>query len=134
MYPLDNVWTNCLKNLNVSSMYPLGKCPLAPSESLGSSDPHNPPQSRRYYPVDPRSPGPTDKASCLPYDQQSYLRNKTRRLTMVTSYQPIPTVVPITEGVIRRAADAATGRVVDGVCRHRHDGKKGNGEVVKDRP
>ena len=35
MYPLDNVWTNCLKNLNVSSMYPPGKCPLAPSGSCG---------------------------------------------------------------------------------------------------
>ena len=32
MYPLDNVRTNCLKNLNVSSMYPPGKCPLAPSD------------------------------------------------------------------------------------------------------
>jgi len=29
----DNVWTNCLRNLNVSSMYTLGKCPLAPSDS-----------------------------------------------------------------------------------------------------
>jgi len=31
MYPLDNVWINCLKNLNVTSMSPLDKCPLAPS-------------------------------------------------------------------------------------------------------
>ena len=32
MYPLDTVWTNCLRNLNVtSSICPLGKCPLAPS-------------------------------------------------------------------------------------------------------
>ena len=37
MYPLGNVWMNCLKNLNVSSMYPLGKCPLAPSEKLLAS-------------------------------------------------------------------------------------------------
>jgi len=33
MYPLGNVWTHCLRNLNVSSMCPLGKCPLAPSDS-----------------------------------------------------------------------------------------------------
>jgi len=32
MYPLDTFWVNCLKNLNVSSMYPLGKCPFAPSD------------------------------------------------------------------------------------------------------
>jgi len=31
MYPLDTFWVNCLKNLNVTSMYPLGKCPFAPS-------------------------------------------------------------------------------------------------------
>jgi len=31
MYPLGNVWTHCLRNLNVSSMCPPGKCPLAPS-------------------------------------------------------------------------------------------------------
>ena len=31
MYPLGNVWTQCLRNLNVSSMCPPGKCPLAPS-------------------------------------------------------------------------------------------------------
>ena len=33
MYPLDTFWVNCLKNLNVSSMYPLGKCSFAPSVS-----------------------------------------------------------------------------------------------------
>ena len=32
MYPLDDVWINCLKNLNVTSMSPLDKCPLAPSD------------------------------------------------------------------------------------------------------
>jgi len=26
MYPLDNVWMNCLKNLDVTSMSPLDKC------------------------------------------------------------------------------------------------------------
>ena len=31
MYPLGNVWTHCLRNLNVSSMCPPGKYPLAPS-------------------------------------------------------------------------------------------------------
>src|SRR6202042_3534007 len=31
MYPLDTCWTNCLKNLNVISMYLLVKCPFAPS-------------------------------------------------------------------------------------------------------
>jgi len=31
MYPLGNVWKNCLKNLNVTSMCPPGKFPLAPS-------------------------------------------------------------------------------------------------------
>jgi len=31
MYPLGNVWTHCLRILNVSSMCPPGKCPLAPS-------------------------------------------------------------------------------------------------------
>jgi len=57
---------------------------------------------------------------------------------MVTRYRPVSTVKPITEGFIRRTADAATGRVVDGVCGHGHAvvlmGGKGNGEVVKDRP
>jgi len=33
MYPLDNVWINCLKNLNVTSMSPLDKYPLAPSDT-----------------------------------------------------------------------------------------------------
>jgi len=32
MYPLGNVWTHCLRNLNVSSMSPLDKCPFAPSD------------------------------------------------------------------------------------------------------
>ena len=31
MYALGNVWTNYLKNHNVTSMCPPGKCPLAPS-------------------------------------------------------------------------------------------------------
>jgi len=57
---------------------------------------------------------------------------------MVTRDRPPPGVEPITEGIIRRAADTATGRVVDGVHGHRHGevliGVKGNGEVVKDRP
>jgi len=33
MYPLGNVWTHCLRNLNVTSVYPPGKCPLAPGVS-----------------------------------------------------------------------------------------------------
>jgi len=37
MYPLDNVQKNCLKNLNVTSISPPDKCPLAPSEE-GSGD------------------------------------------------------------------------------------------------
>jgi len=45
-----------------------------------------------------------------------YLRNKTRRLIMVTSHRPILTVELITEGVIGRTTNAATGRVVNRVC------------------
>ena len=53
---------------------------------------------------------------------------------MVTSYRLILRVEPITEGVVGRAADTAMGRVVDGMCWHWHDGKKGNWEIVEDRP
>jgi len=54
---------------------------------------------------------------------------------MVTSYWPIPTVELIMEGVVGRAMDTATRRVVDGVGGHRHvEGKKGNWEVVRNRP
>jgi len=44
-----------------------------------------------------------------------------RRLTMVTSYQPIPTVIEsVLKGIKGSTMDAATRRVVDGVCGHRH--------------
>jgi len=39
-----------------------------------------------------------------------------RRLTMITGNQPILTVKPITEGIIGGTADAAMGRVMDGMC------------------
>jgi len=57
---------------------------------------------------------------------------------MVTRSWPITLVEPISEGIKGRAADAATRRVMDGVCRHGHVevlmGIRSNGEVVKDRP
>jgi len=57
---------------------------------------------------------------------------------MITGDRPSPSVEPIAEGITINAADTATGRVMDGVCRHRHGevlmGVKGNGGVVKDRP
>jgi len=49
MYPLGNVWTHCLRNLNVSSMCPLGKCPLAPSDrDITWWDNHKHPHTRGY--------------------------------------------------------------------------------------
>ena len=57
---------------------------------------------------------------------------------MVTRDGPPPGVKPITEGLIGRAANTTTGRVMDRVCGHGHGevlmGVKGNGGVVKDRP
>jgi len=57
---------------------------------------------------------------------------------MITRYRPPSSVEPITEGLNGRATDTTTGRVVDGVCRQGHGGvlmgRKGNGEVVEDRP
>jgi len=54
---------------------------------------------------------------------------------MVTRNRPPSSVELITKSFIGRAADAATGRVMDGVCWHGHvDGKKGNWEVVRNRP
>ena len=41
---------------------------------------------------------------------------------MVMSYQPIPMVIELMKGIIGSTTDAATRRVVDGVCRHRHAG------------
>jgi len=46
-----------------------------------------------------------------------------RRLTMVTRHGPIPSVEPVTELEIGRAADVVMRRVVDGVGRHWHVGK-----------
>jgi len=57
---------------------------------------------------------------------------------MITGDRPTPSVEPITEGVTSNTTNAATGRVVDGMCRHGHGeilmGVESNGEVVKDRP
>ena len=57
---------------------------------------------------------------------------------MITRYQPSSSIELFTEGLNRRTADAATGRVVDRVSGHGHGevlmGVKGNGGVVKDRP
>jgi len=44
------------------------------------------------------------------------IKDKTRRLMVVTGNWPIPMIEVITEGVIGRAANAAAGRVMDGVC------------------
>ena len=38
-------------------------------QSYGSSVPRNRPHWRMYYPADPKSLEPTDKANCLPYNQ-----------------------------------------------------------------
>jgi len=38
MYPLGNVWTHCLRILNITSMCPLGNCPLAPSGAEGGTE------------------------------------------------------------------------------------------------
>ena len=57
---------------------------------------------------------------------------------MVMRDRPIMLVVSTPEGIERRAADAATRRVMDGVCGHGHVEvlmrMRSNGEVVKDRP
>jgi len=57
---------------------------------------------------------------------------------MITGDRPSSGVESITEGITINAADTAAGRVVDGVCGHRHGevlmGVKGNGGVVEDRP
>jgi len=56
MYPLGNVWTNRLRNHNVTSMCPLDKCPLAPSVTslthpLTQPLCHHPPSSRQHHAI-----------------------------------------------------------------------------------
>ena len=122
MYPLGNVWTHCLRVLNVSSMCPPGKCPLAPS--VPHQPPHLAPPELEPIPA-PRPTGPSALWHSTGYPRSSppivegidwgWWDDEVRRVaprvaacsTPPPAHRAISAVVPVIEGVrpwSRRAA------------------------------